>query len=172
MNNMKKIASASIIGLTAIATGGFTSSIAHAVDGPAVPVTFEVTAGSLALVQEATSTALISGGTANLPETAITDGRNNADRTGAWTVTATASDLVAGVGTDDEATILASEITLDQAGAMTSGTGTVGELGMVSVSVNSINSVYTYTPTAALALQDVNEVFSGSYTGTVTQTVT
>jgi hypothetical protein len=164
MKKMKKIASVSIAGLAAIATGGFGSSIAHAANG-VQPVTFEVTAGSLALAQTPTSTLLVEGSAQDMPVTTVTDGRNAFDRSGAWTVTATASDLDEVGG----ASIAASEITLAQSGSFTSGSGTVGALGLVSASADSIDSVYTYTPTAELAPQTLP--FSGSYTGTVTQTV-
>jgi hypothetical protein len=165
MKKMKKIASVSIAGLAAIATGGFGPSIAHAANG-VQPVTFEVSAGSLALAQTPTAgTLLVQGSPVNLPSTTITDGRNAFDRSGAWTVTATASDLDEVGG----ASILAADITLGQSGSFTSGSGTVGALGLVSASADSIDSVYTYTPTAALAPQTLP--YSGSYTGTVTQTV-
>jgi hypothetical protein len=164
MKKMKKIASVSIAGLAAIATGGFGSSIAHAANG-VQPVTFEVTAGSLALAQTPTSTLLVEGSAQDMPVTTVTDGRNAFDRSGAWTVTATASDLDEVGG----ASIAASEITLAQSGSFTSGSGTVGALGLVSASADSIDSVYTYTPTAELAPQTLP--FSGSYTGIVTQTV-
>ena len=162
--NMKKIASATIAALTAMATGGFGSSVAHAANG-VQPVTFEVTAGSLALAQTPTSSLLVEGSPVNMPVTTITDGRNAFDRSGDWTVSATASDL-------DEiggASIPGSDITLAQSGSFTAGSGTVGALGLVSASADTIDSVYTYTPTAELAPQTLP--YSGSYTGTVTQTV-
>jgi hypothetical protein len=164
MNKMKKIASVTIGALTMISAGGFGSSIAHAANG-VQPVTFEVTAGSLALAQTPTSTLLVEGSAQDMPVTTVTDGRNAFDRSGAWTVTATASDLDEAGG----ASIPAADITLDQSGSFTSGSGTVGALGLVSASADSIDSVYTYTPTAELAAQTLP--YSGSYTGTVTQTV-
>lgn len=165
MKKMKKIAAVSIVGLTAVATGGFGSSIAQAENG-VEPVTFEVTAGSLALAQTPTAgTALVQGSAVSLPVTTVTDGRNAYDRSGAWTVTATASALSETGG----ASIAATEITLAQSGVFTSGSGTVGALGLVSASADTIDSVYTYTPTAQLATQTLP--YSGSYTGTVTQTV-
>jgi hypothetical protein len=165
MKKMKKIASVSIAGLAAVATGGFGSSVAHAANG-VQPVTFEVSAGSLALAQTPTTGTLLVEGTAvAMPDTTITDGRNAFDRSGAWTVTSTASDLDEAGG----ASIAAIQITLAQSGAFTIGTGTAGALGLVSASADSIDSVYTYTPTAELAPQ--TRPYSGSYTGTVTQTV-
>lgn len=161
MNQIKKIAAVSIAGLAVIATGGFGSSIAHAAE----PVTFEVAAGALAIAQTPTAgTALVEGTAVALPVTTVTDGRNDTGRSGAWTATATASNLVAG-----SATIPAAQITMAQSGSFTSGSGTVGALGLVSASANSIDSVYTYTPTAELATQVLP--YSGNYTGTITQTV-
>jgi hypothetical protein len=129
------------------------------------PVTFEVTAGSLALAQTPTSTLLVEGSAEAMPVTTVTDGRNAFDRSGAWTVTAAASDLTEVGG----ASIPAADITLAQSGSFTTGSGTVGALGLVSASADSIDSVYTYTPTAELAVQVLP--YSGYYTGTVTQTV-
>jgi hypothetical protein len=129
------------------------------------PVTFEVSAGSLALAQTPTSTLLVEGSAEAMPVTTVTDGRNAFDRSGAWTVTATASDLNEAGG----ASIPAADIALDQSGTFTSGSGTVGALGLVSATSDTIDSVYTYTPTATLAAQTLP--YSGSYTGTVTQTV-
>jgi hypothetical protein len=150
---------------------------AYAVDQP---ITFEVTAGSLAIAQTATAgTALTQATPANMPVTTVTDGRNSAARTGAWTVTGTASNLFAvnGAGTGDDATILAAQITLDESGSFTTLTGTPvdeaavvgGPAALVSATGDAIDSVYSYTPTATLAAQ--TRPFSGSYTGSVTQTV-
>lgn len=141
------------------------------------PVTFSVEEGVLALDQTpSTGTVLVEGTAVAMPVTTVTDGRNQASRTGSWTITATASDLVADAGGVDEATIAGSDITLDETGSFTSGSGTlvdpvavVGTGTLQSVTANSIESVYTYTPTATLATQTLP--FSGAYTGTVTQTV-
>lgn len=165
MKKMKKIASVGIAGLAVMAAGGFGSSVAHAENG-VQPVTFAIGSGSLTLAQSPSAgTALVEGTPVALPVTTVTDGRNAFDRSGAWTVTATVSDLDEVGG----ASIPAADITLDQSGSFTSGSGTVGALGLVSASADTIDSVYTYTATAELATQVLP--FSGSYTGTVTQTV-
>ena len=102
------------------------------------------------------------------------------DRSAAWTVSANASNLVANVGLSDEATILAGQITIDEtSGSFTTGTGTrVAEAAvvagatpsaLVSATGDTIDSVFTYTPTALLAAQILP--FAGAYSGTVTQTV-
>jgi hypothetical protein len=146
-------------------------STAYAVDQP---VTFEVTGGTLAIAQTPTAgTALVEGSAVNMPVTTVTDGRADFDRTGSWTVTASVTNLTESGG----ATILADQITLDETvGSFTSGTGTrvaaaavVATGPLVSATGDSIDSVFTYTPTALLA--DQTRPFSGSYGGTVTQTV-
>jgi hypothetical protein len=111
-----------------------------------------------------------------MPVTTVTDARNAASRSGAWTVTGTASDLVADDGGPDEATIVATQITLSETGTFTTPSGTrvdedpvVGTGALVSATGDSIASVYSYTPTAQLATQTLP--LSGSYVGTVTQTV-
>jgi hypothetical protein len=145
---------------------GFGISPASAANG-VQPITFEVSSGELALAQTPTAgTLLVQGSAEDMPVTTITDARNNTGRSGAWSVTSTASNLTAG-----SATILASEITLAQSGSFTAGDGTLDEVpdGLVSASGDTIDSVYTYTPTAELAPQ--SHPYSGSYTGTVTQTV-
>ena len=149
---------------------GLGISPADAVDQP---VTFEVAPGVLAIAQTPTAgTALVQGSAVNMPVTTVTDGRAEFDRTGAWTVSASVTALTAG-----SATIAANQITLDETvGSFTAGTGTrvaaaavVATGPLVSATGDSINSVFTYTPTALLAAQTLP--FSGSYTGTVTQTV-
>lgn len=164
---LRKIATLAAAGTITAGMSVLTIGIAPAsAENGVEPVTFEVDAGSLALAQTPTAgTALVEGSAVNLPSTTVTDGRNAFDRSGSWTVTATASALAEAGG----ASIPASDITLDQSGSFTSGSGTVGELGLVSASADSIDSVYTYTPTAALTAQTLP--YSGSYTGTVTQTV-
>jgi hypothetical protein len=127
------------------------------------PVCALTPSGSLSLAQTPSAgTALIIGSAVDLPATTVTDSRNGTVRS--WTVTAVASDLVNGA-----ATIVAADIVLDQSGAFTTGTGTIGEDGLVSATADSIDSVYTYTPTAQLAAQ--GNIAAGSYTGVVTQTV-
>lgn len=162
--NFRKIATLATAGTVAVGMSVLgLATPAFAVDEP---VTFEVTAGSLAIAQTPTTgTALVEVTPVNMPVTTVTDGRNAFDRSGAWTVTGTASDLSEVGG----ASIPAADITLDQSGSFTSGSGTVGALGLVSASADTIDSVYTYTPTAELATQVLP--YSGSYTGTVTQTV-
>ena len=66
----------------------------------------------------------------NMPSTAVTDGRSEVTRAGAWTVTATASDLVSDEAGPDEATIASTQITLDETpGTFTAGSGTMGQRG-------------------------------------------
>ena len=123
-----------------------------------------IPSGSLSLDQTSTAgTALVEGVAVALPETTVTDGRSGTARN--WTVTATVTDLVSGVDT-----IPASEVTLAQSGSFTAGSGVVvaGD-GLVSVTGASLDSVYTYTPTAELHPQ--GDIPAGSYAGTVTQTV-
>jgi hypothetical protein len=148
----------------AVTAAGLAMPTAHAANG-VQPVTFTIAGGALALAQTPTTgTALVAGTAVNMPVTTITDKRNDTGRTALWTVTATASDLVAGA-----ATITADQITLAQSGSFTAGSGTVAPGGLVSATDDSIDSVYTYTPTATLAVQAHPN--SGDYTGTVTQTV-
>ncbi|MEY2476893.1 MAG: hypothetical protein QOG87_2208 [Actinomycetota bacterium] len=138
------------------------------------PVTFEVAGGTLAIAQTPTAgTALVQGTAVDMPVTTVTDGRAEFDRTGSWVVSASVTNLTESGG----ATILADQITLDETvGSFTAGTGTrvaaaavVATGPLVSATGDSINSVFTYTPTALLAAQTLP--FSGSYAGTVTQTV-
>jgi hypothetical protein len=149
---------------------GLGLTAAYALNG-VEPVTFQVDANtSLALAQVAsTGTALEEGTPVDMPVTTITDGRNAFDRTGDWSVTATASALTATEGGSH--TILATEIALDQSGSFNGTGGTVDAVpvGLVSTSNDAIDSVYTYTPTAELAPQSLP--YAGSYAGTVTQTV-
>jgi hypothetical protein len=161
-------AGAATAGLSLLGLG---VSPAFAVDQP---VTFEVTGGSLAIAQTPTAgTALVQGTPVAMPVTTVTDGRADFDRTGAWTVSASVTDLTESGG----ASILADQITLDETvGSFTAGTGTrvgmaavVATGPLVSATGDSINSVFTYTPTALLAAQTLP--FSGSYAGTVSQTV-
>ena len=123
-----------------------------------------IPSGSLSLDQTSTAgTALVEGVAVALPETTVTDSRSGTARN--WTVTATVTDLVSGVDT-----IPASEITLAQSGSFTTGSGVVvAGGGLVSVTGDSLDSVYTYTPTAELHPQ--GDIPAGSYAGTVTQTV-
>src|SRR5207253_6746972 len=121
-------------------------------------------AGSLTLAQTPTvGTALVEGTAVALPVTTVTDTRAGATRN--WTVTATASDLVTAGG----ATIPGAQVTVAQSGSFRTGSGTLGAGGLVSATADTVGSVYTYTPTATLA--DQGPIFSGSYVGTVTQTV-
>jgi hypothetical protein len=178
--NIRKLLTLATAGTAAasISIFGLGLTPAYAIDNP---VTFEVLTGSLTLAQTPASTLLVEGSAQDMPVTTVTDGRSAADRTGAWTVSASASDLFAanGVGTGDDATILASQITIDEtAGSFTAGSGTpahpaavVGATpaALVSATADTIDSVYSYTPTALLADQTLP--FAGSYTGNVTQTV-
>lgn len=161
--NFRKIATLATAGTVAAGMSvlGFGITPAFAVDQP---VTFAVAAsGSLAIAQTPTAgTVLVPATAVNMPGTTVTDSRNGTVRD--WTVSASASNLVSGANT-----ILASAVTLAQSGSFTTGTGTVGTLGLVSASADSIDSVYSYTPTATLAAQ--GNIPAGSYAGTVTQTV-
>ena len=137
--------------------------------GPAQPVTFTVASGALSLSQTAApAITLVEGTAVDLPVTSVVDGRNDTARSGAWTVTAEVTDLVAGA-----ATIPAGDVAIAaSAGGFDSGTGTVGTPPadvLVSVTADSIDSAYSFTPTATLATQ--SHPFSGTYEGTVTQTV-
>jgi hypothetical protein len=128
------------------------------------PMCTPIISGSLSLAQTPTSgTALIVSSAVNLPVTTVTDSRNGLVRN--WTVTATSSDLVSAGGS----TISGADIALEQSGTFTTGTGTVGNDSLVSATADTIDSVYTYTPTAELAPQ--GNIPAGSYAGTVTQTV-
>jgi hypothetical protein len=157
-------ASTVTVGMSLFAVGVTGASAANGVQ----PVAFDVAAGSLTLAQTPSAgTSLVPGTAVDMPATTITDGRNAFDRTGAWSVTAAASALSEVGG----ASIAADQITLAQSGTFTAGTGTldVVPVGLVSASADSIDSVYSYTPTATLAVQ--SHPYSGAYTGTVTQTV-
>jgi len=127
------------------------------------PVCATPPSGSLSLAQTPIGgTVLIEEVAVAMPVTTVTDTRTDAS---SWTVTANASDLESAEG----AVIPGSQITLDQSGSFTSGTGTVGTDGLVSAAAVSIGSVYTYTPTAEIAVQE--NITAGTYVGTVTQTV-
>ncbi len=148
---------------------------AYAVDQP---VTFEVESGDLIIAQTPTSTLLVEGAAQNMPVTTVTDGRSEVTRTAAWTVSASASNLISDLAGPDEATILADQITIDETpGSFTTGSGTRvaaapvvgGPATLVSATADTIDSVFTYTPTVLLATQTLP--FAGSYTGTITQTV-
>lgn len=143
---------------------GFGLTAAHAANG-VEPVTFEVGAsGSLALAQTPTAgTALVVSTAVNLPSTTVTDSRNGTVRN--WTVTATASNLTGSVS----GSIPSTDIGLAESGSFTTGSGTHGDDGLVSATGDSIDSVYTYTPTATLAPQ--GNIPAGDYAGTITQTV-
>ncbi|MCU1501742.1 MAG: hypothetical protein JWM12_1096 [Ilumatobacteraceae bacterium] len=142
----------------------------------AEPVQFDVASGALSISQTPTAgTTLVQNTAVQLPQTVVTDGRNNAGRTGAWTVTITASNLVHTAGADS-ATIGADQITMDEisgavaaGGTITDEPAVVGTGALVSITGDGIDSTYTYTPTAQLASQ--TKPFSGAYVGTITQTV-
>jgi hypothetical protein len=142
---------------------GLGVTAAQAVNG-VEPITFEVGAGGFLTLDQVPTlgTPLVEATPVDLPDTTITDTRNGTTRN--WTVTATASDLVSGANT-----ILAEEVVLGQSGGWLFGGGTVGSLGLVSASADTIDSVYGYTPTAEIA--DQSNLAAGSYAGTVTQTV-
>jgi hypothetical protein len=178
--NIRKLLTLATAGTAAATISLFGMAAAYAVDQP---VTFEVTGGSLAIAQTPTAgTALTQGTAVNMPVTTVTDGRNEFGRTAFWTVSANVTALSAGV-VDVGAgihTIGANQITLDEtSGSFTSGSGTrvpeaavVGGAlpsALVSATGDSIDSVFTYTPTALLGAQTLP--YSGSYTGTVSQTV-
>lgn len=165
-----------------LATAGTAGMILSTLGGPAAsavdqPITFAVEEGVLALAQTPTAgTVLIETTAVTMPVTTVTDGRNQATRSASWTITATASDLVADAAGPDEATIAGNQITLAESGTFTFGSGTLGNEASVvgtgtlqSVVDNTIDSAYTYTPTATLATQVLP--LSGDYAGIVTQTV-
>ena len=175
--NIRKIITLATAGTAAASLSIFGLGLtpAYAIDNP---VTFEVETGSLSIAQTPASTLLVEGSAEDMPVTTVTDGRSEVTRTGAWVVSASASDLVSDLAGPDEATIDADQITIDEtAGSFTSGSGTPthpaavvgGPAALVSATADTIDSVYTYTPTALLAAQTLP--FAGSYTGTVTQTV-
>jgi hypothetical protein len=146
---------------------GFGALAASAANG-VQPVTFSVGGGSLTLAQTPSAAiALVAGTATAMPVTTVTDGRNADLRTSNWVASNVASDLTEPGGS----TISADNIAMAQTGSFTTGTGsadnTVG--GTVTVTGDSINSVYTYTPTADLTVPA--NANAGSYTGTVTQTV-
>jgi hypothetical protein len=132
------------------------------------PVTFTVAGGVLALAETPDSgTALIPGTPTDMPVTTVTDGRNDGGRSGAWTATNAASDLTeTGGGVIASANIAMGEATASFTGG--SGIASV-TAGSVAVTADTINSVYTYTPTADLTVPA--NATAGNYTGTVTQTV-
>jgi len=144
-------------------------------------VTFEVADGELIIAQTPAGTALVQASAVAMPVTTVTDGRNAFGRSGAWTVSASVTDLSAGtVGVGAGIHLIDSDqITLDETvGSFTGGTGTrvgaaavVGDTPatLVSATGDSITSVFTYTPTALLATQTLP--YAGNYSGTVTQTV-
>jgi hypothetical protein len=158
------IASTAAVGMSAL---GFDAVAANAANG-VQPVTFSVSAGSLTIAQTPSAAiALVAGVATAMPDTTVTDGRNDFGRTGIWTATNAVSDLTESGG----GIITASNIAMAQTGGFTAGTGsgddTVG--GTVAVTGDTINSVYVYTPTADLTVPANPN--SGSYTGAVTQTV-
>ena len=150
-----------------ISVVGFGAAAADAANG-VQPVTFSVSSGSLTIEQTPSAAiALVDGTAVAMPLTVVTDGRNDVARTSNWNATNAASDLTESGG----GTIAATNIALAQTGAFTTGTGTADNTtgGTVAVTGDSINSVYAYTPTADLTVPANPN--SGSYTGTVTQTV-
>jgi hypothetical protein len=165
----RKIATMAVLGSAAagISVLGFGAVAANAANG-VQPVTFSVSAGSLTIAQAPSAAiALVAGTATAMPVTTVTDGRNGTLRTGDWTASNVASDLNESGG----GVITASNIAMAQTGNFTAGTGTADNTtgGTVAVTGDSINSVYTYTPTADLTVPANPN--SGSYTGTVTQTV-
>ena len=172
--NFRKIATLATAGTVAVGMSVFGVGVtpAFAVDEP---VTFEVTSGTLAIAQTPTAgSVLIQGTPIDMPVTTVTDGRAQIERTGAWLVSASVTSLE---DSGSAASIAANQITLDEtSGSFTSGSGTrVGAAAvvatgpLVSATGDSINSVFTYTPTALLAAQTLP--YSGTYVGTVSQTV-
>ncbi len=165
----RKIATMAMVGSAAagISVLAFGAASAYAANG-VQPVTFSVDPGSLTLAQAPFDPiALVPGTATAMPDTTVTDGRNTFGVVNGWTASNVASDLTVSGG----GTIAASNIAMAQTGAFTAGTGTDDNTtgGTVAVSGDSVNSVYTYTPTADLTVPANPN--SGSYTGTVTQTV-
>jgi hypothetical protein len=165
----RKIATMAVVSSAAagVSLFGFGAVAANAANG-VQPVTFSVDAGSLTIAQTpSTAIALVAGTPTAMPRTTVTDGRNDTLRTGDWTASNVASDLNESGG----GVITADNIAMAQTGGFTAGDGTADNStgGTVAASTDSINSVYTYTPTADLTVP--TNPNSGSYTGTVTQTV-
>jgi hypothetical protein len=159
------LGSAATVGMSLLGVGATAASAANGVQ----PVTFDIGAGSLALAQTpSTAIALVPGTATAMPVTTVTDGRNDFARTGAWSATNVVSNLDETGGGQ----IPASSIAVAQATASFtagSGTATGSSPGSIVVTGDSIDSVYTYTPTANLTVP--GHPNSGSYTGTVTQTL-
>jgi hypothetical protein len=174
---LRKILTLATAGTAAASLSLFGLGLTPAYADADQPITFEVEGGFLVINQTATSSLLIEATAVNMPSTAVTDGRSDVTRSGEWTVTATASNLVSDEGGLDEATILSTQITLNETpGSFSPGSGTrvdaiavVGTGTLVSATADTIDSVYTYVPTATLAAQTLP--FAGSYSGNVVQTV-
>jgi hypothetical protein len=166
----RRVTTIAVVGgvTTVIAAFGFGATAAHAANG-VQPVTFSVAEGALTIEQSPSSTAiaLVAGSATSMPDTTVTDGRNDALRSSNWTASNVASDLSESGG----GSITASNIAMAQIGRFTAGTGAADNStgGTVGVTGDSINSVYTYTPTADLTVPATAS--SGSYAGTITQTV-
>jgi hypothetical protein len=163
-----------VLGVAGVATPvmcvsalGFGAGAAYA-DNGVQPVTFSVGAGSLTIAQTPSAPIALTANSATaMPVTTVTDGRNDVLRTGGWSVSNVASDLTESGG----GVITANNIAVAQSGSFTTGTGSADATmgGTVSATGDSINSVYTYTPTAELTVPTGPS--AGSYSGTVTQTV-
>lgn len=167
--SFRKIATMAVVSSAAagVSVLGFGAVAANAANG-VQPVTFSVSSGSLTIAQAPSAAiALVPDTATGMPVTTVTDGRNDTLRTGDWTASNVASDLNESGG----GVISASNIAMAQTGNFTAGTGSADNStgGTVAVSGDSINSVYAYTPTADLTVPANPN--SGSYTGTVTQTV-
>jgi hypothetical protein len=158
------VAGTAAFGVSAL---GFGAVAAYAANG-VQPVTFSVSGGSLTIAQTPSAAiALVPGTATAMPSTTVTDGRNDTLRSGNWS----ASNVASALSETGGGIITADNIAMAQTGAFTTGTGSADNStgGTVAVTGDSINSVYTYTPTADLTVPANPN--SGSYTGTVTQTV-
>lgn len=180
---LRKIVTLATAGTAAVSISLFGLGLPAAHADSTQPVTFQVeNNGSLVLYQDnSLGTTLLDGSAVNLPVTTVTDNRNSFARSGAWSVSASASPLLAteviATVTTIVATIVGNQITLDETlGSFTSGTGSRvgqspvvgGPAALVSATGNSIDSVFTYTPTALLAAP---HSVAGLYLGTISQTV-
>ena len=153
---------------------GFGITAANAALTADQDVTFAVeSSGVLAISQVSpTAQALTAGTAANLAPTTVSDGRNDVRD---WTVSAHSSALVQAPFPDIAIDSVAFAVAGTPAAAFASGdSGTVDGTPVapviVSVSGDTIDSAYTYTPTATLS-SSLGNIAAGDYTGTVTQTV-
>ncbi|MEA2828840.1 MAG: hypothetical protein QOG43_3279 [Actinomycetota bacterium] len=169
--NIRKILTLATAGTAAasISLFGLGTPAAHADSDQ--PVTFtRASAGALTLAQDNSGTTPLTAGSAvSLPVTTVTDSRNDVRD---WNVTADASDLVSVALDEIAGTNITLGVATSPAAVFTIGSGTVTAGGLVAVTGDSIDSLYTYTPTAAMASQaTLGNIPAGVYSGNITQTV-